>query len=194
MTQSHIERAVKTKAAATYHLSLENEALMREVITEDMVAKTEDFMHRDAVVREEVEGIVRSWMVDQLHQETLADIGVWRQQYQQMLLQALREDALGPAPAPMTNSQLLRDHPNIIQTQIEGHVVDLRDQVVCGELHNVLKEEELKQTRAQISSEKKAWSVAYQDSVKLDFLKRMADELGYLVVSKDADEEHEGHT
>ncbi|KAI9436104.1 hypothetical protein BJY52DRAFT_1387459 [Lactarius psammicola] len=130
MTQSHIERVVKTKAASTYHLSLENKALMREVITEDMVSKTEAFMHKDAAVREEVEAIVRSRMVDQLHQETLADIDVWRQQYQQMLLQALREDALGPAPAPLTNSQLLREHADVIQTQIEGRVAELRDQVV----------------------------------------------------------------
>ncbi|KAI9457938.1 hypothetical protein BJY52DRAFT_1223605 [Lactarius psammicola] len=210
-TQSHIERAVKTKAASTYHLSLENEALMREVITEDMLSKTEAFMHKDAAVREEVEATVRSRMVEQLHQEMLADISVWRQQYQQMLLQALREDALGPAPAPLTNSQLLREHADVIQTQIEGRVAELRDQVVRGELRNVLKEEEIErirvevrldseeeierarqETQAQISSEKKAWAVAYRDSVKMDFLKRMAEELGCLVVSKDADEECEG--
>ncbi|KAI9449892.1 hypothetical protein BJY52DRAFT_1227488 [Lactarius psammicola] len=153
-TQSHIERAVKTKAASTYHLSLENEALMREVITEDMVSKTEAFMHKDAAVREEVDSIVRSRMVEQLHQETLADIDVWRQQYQQMLLQALREDALGPAPAPLTNSQLLREHADVIQTQIEGRVSELRDQVVRGELHAVFKEEELERIRAEVRLER----------------------------------------
>ncbi|KAI9450339.1 hypothetical protein BJY52DRAFT_1191926 [Lactarius psammicola] len=125
--------------------------------------------------------------------KTLADIGIWRQQYQQMLLQALKEDALGPALAPIMDSQLLRDHADIIQMQIEGCVAELRDSVIRGELHKVLKTEELKRVRAEVWL-KKNWSVAYWDSVKLDFLKRMADELVYLVVVKDSDEEHEGQS
>ncbi|KAI9454343.1 hypothetical protein BJY52DRAFT_1225141 [Lactarius psammicola] len=47
-------------------------------------------------------------------------------------------------------------------------------------------------TWAQISSEKKVWAVAYRDSVKLDWLIKAAEELGYVLVSKDDAEEREG--
>ncbi|KAI9437390.1 hypothetical protein BJY52DRAFT_1230106 [Lactarius psammicola] len=96
---------------------------------------------------------------------------------------------------------------------IEGRISELWDQVARGELSAIFKEEELEcvraevwlkcegdiesacqETRAQISSKKKAWAVAYRDSVKMDFLKRMAEELGCLVVTQDAAEECEGRT
>ncbi|KAI9438381.1 hypothetical protein BJY52DRAFT_1381376 [Lactarius psammicola] len=47
-------------------------------------------------------------------------------------------------------------------------------------------------TRAQISSKKKAWAVAYRDLVKLDWLTKAAEELGYVLISKDDAEEREG--
>ncbi|KAI9430018.1 hypothetical protein BJY52DRAFT_1200300 [Lactarius psammicola] len=50
------------------------------------------------------------------------------------------------------------------------------------------------ETRAQISTEKKAWATAYRDSNKLAFLTKAAEELGYVLISKDDAEEHEGRS
>ncbi|KAI9467394.1 hypothetical protein BJY52DRAFT_1182822 [Lactarius psammicola] len=209
--QAHIEKVVRLKAAATYQVSVNDAKGLADMVYDDMVRQTYDHMVKDNTTRRSA----NQKSLDRLFvaaQEQLGPfIGEWKMLYKHHLVEALKDDEDARSEDPIVTDPLIEENAGYIKLFAYNRAKELRKSIVRSVTDPVLDGDEITRarerirldhaeeieaarcdTRAQISSEKKAWAVAYRDSVKLDWLTKAAEELGYVLISKDDAEEREG--
>ncbi|KAI9438853.1 hypothetical protein BJY52DRAFT_1195848 [Lactarius psammicola] len=202
--QAHIEKVVRLKAAATYQISANDAKGLADMVYDDMVRQTYEHMVRDEDARRKA----NQKSLDRLFVEAQTQLGPfineWKSLYKHFLVEALKDDLEAHSEPPPVSDPLLDE--NFGARELRESIADtVTDPILDGDEITRARErirldhaEEIEavrhETRAQISSEKKAWAVAYRDLVKLDWLSKAAEELGYTLVSKDDTEEREGWT
>ncbi|KAI9449201.1 hypothetical protein BJY52DRAFT_1227907 [Lactarius psammicola] len=213
ITQRYTRRAVSKAAAQSYQVSVADAVTMRNIALEDHASRMLQELQDDPSTRTTVEREVRRRMMVKLEEECLEDIDEWRTVYRKGLAVALRAEATGTEIPVLSHSQIVRECSGEIQAQVNKKVEDIRLSIVQEEVekHLLLSETDnakasirrkyyadienaRQEARAEVSSEKKAWAVAYRDSNHLEFLSAKAKDLGYMLVRIDADEEREGRS
>ncbi|KAI9465643.1 hypothetical protein BJY52DRAFT_1183728 [Lactarius psammicola] len=209
--QNHIEKVVRLKAAATYQISMTDAQGLADMVHNDMIRQTYNYMiTNDAAHRE-----ANQRSLDRLFVEAQEQLGPfmteWKLLYKHHLIQALKDDEEAREEAPPILDPLLQENEGYIKLFAYNRVKEIRESIACTVTDPVLDGDEVtrareririehaeeieaarRETRAQISSEKKAWAVAYRDSIKLDWLAKAVEEMGYMLISKDDAEEREG--
>ncbi|KAI9449122.1 hypothetical protein BJY52DRAFT_1227940 [Lactarius psammicola] len=173
--QSHIEKVVRLKAAATYQISTTDAQGLADLVYDDMVRQTYDHMVKDEKARYSANQRSLDRLFVEAQEQLGPFIGEWKMLYKHHLIEALKEDEEAREMAPPVLDPLLAENEGYIKLFAFNRVKELRESIA----HT-------------ISSEKKAWVVTYRDSVKLDWLTKAAEELGYTLISKDDAEECEG--
>ncbi|KAI9428642.1 hypothetical protein BJY52DRAFT_1200855 [Lactarius psammicola] len=137
----------------------------------------------------------------------------WRKLYLHELTEALKDNEDDWEETPLTGHPLLDENAGYVKLSAYRRVNAIRESIArlvtdplldgdevtrARERIRIEHAEEIEaarmETRAQISTEKKAWATAYRDSNKLTFLTKAAEELGYILVSKDDAEERKGRS
>ncbi|KAI9457937.1 hypothetical protein BJY52DRAFT_1187023 [Lactarius psammicola] len=185
--QNHIEKVVRLKAAATYQISMTDAQGLADMVHDDMIRQTYNHMiTNDAACRE-----ANQRSLDRMFVEAQEQLGPfmteWKLLYKHHLIQALKDDEEAREEAPPVLDPLLQENEGYIKLFAYNRVKEIRESISRTVTDPVLDGDE-------ISSEKKAWAVAYRDSIKLDWLTKAAEEMGYTLVSKDDAEEREGRT
>ncbi|KAI9444351.1 hypothetical protein BJY52DRAFT_1194440 [Lactarius psammicola] len=209
--QSHIEKVVRLKAAASYQISANDAKGLADMVYDDMVRQTYDHMVRNEAARH----ATNQKSLDRLFVEAQSQLGPfiseWKSLYKHYLVEALKEDEDAHVAHTTPTDPLLEENEGYIKLFAFNRARELRESIARTVTDPILDGDEVtrareriridhaeeieaarRETRAQISSEKKAWAVAYRDSVKLEWLSKAAEELGYVLVSKDDAEEREG--
>ncbi|KAI9437895.1 hypothetical protein BJY52DRAFT_1229986 [Lactarius psammicola] len=213
ITQRYTRRAVTQAAAQSYQVSAADAVTMRNIALEDRASRTLQELQDDPNTKMIVEQEVRRRMMKKLEDECVEDIDEWRTVYRKGLATALRAEATGTDIPVLSHSQIVRECSGEIQAQVDKKVEEIRLSIIQEEVekHLLLSETDnakasirrkyyadiekaRQEARAEVSSEKKAWAVAYRDSNHLEFLSAKAKDLGYMLVRLDADEEREGHS
>ncbi|KAI9437880.1 hypothetical protein BJY52DRAFT_1196228 [Lactarius psammicola] len=210
ITQRYTRRVVTLAAAQSYQVSVADAVTMKNIALEDRATRVLQELEDDPNTKTIVEQEVRRRMMKRLEDECLEDIDEWRTVYRKGLAAALRAEATGTEIPVLSHSQIVRECSGEIQAQVDKKVEEIRLSIIQEEVekHLLLSETEnakasirrkyyadidnaRQEARAEVSSEKKAWAVAYRDSNHLDFLSGKAKALGYMLVRIDADEERE---
>ncbi|KAI9449197.1 hypothetical protein BJY52DRAFT_1192783 [Lactarius psammicola] len=213
ITQRYTRRAVTIAAAQSYKVSEADAVTMKNIALEDRASRVLQELESDPSTKAIVEWEVRHRMMKKLEDECMEDIDEWRTVYWKGLAAALRAEATGTTIPALSHSQIVRECSEEIQTQVNKKVEEIRLSIIQEEVekHLLLSETDnakalirrkyyanietaRQEARAEVSSEKKAWAVAYRDSCHLDFLSDKAQALGYMLVRLDADEEREGRS
>ncbi|KAI9452419.1 hypothetical protein BJY52DRAFT_1226120 [Lactarius psammicola] len=173
--QCHIEKVVRLKAAATYQILANDTKGLADMVYDDMVHQT----YAHLVTNDEARRTANQRSLDRLFveaQEQLGPfIGEWKMLYKHHLVEALKEDEEARGEDPHVTDPLIKENASYIKLFAYNRAKELRKSIA-----------------RTISSEKKAWAVAYHDLVKLDWLTKAAEELGYMLISKDDAEERKG--
>ncbi|KAI9445736.1 hypothetical protein BJY52DRAFT_1228715 [Lactarius psammicola] len=211
--QNHIEKVVRLKAAATYQASVADVQGLTDMVLEDMSRQ----VYAHLVTDEQARRTANQRSLDRLFveaQEQLAPfMNEWKGLYKHHLLQALKDDEDAREEAPPVTDPLLIENEGYIKLFAYNRSKEIRESIARVVTDPILDGDEIsrarerirldhaeeieaarRETRAEISSEKKAWTVAFRDSNKLDFLTKAAAELGYVLIRKDDAEEREGRT
>ncbi|KAI9452720.1 hypothetical protein BJY52DRAFT_1190062 [Lactarius psammicola] len=211
--QAHIEKVVRLKAAASYQVSIADAQGLADMVYDDMVRQTYEHMVRDEAARRSA----NQKSLDRLFVEAQSQLGPfineWKSMYKHYLVEALKDDEEAHSTHATPSDPLLEENEGYIKLFAYNRARELRESIARTVTDPILDGDEItrareriridhaeeieaarRDTRAQISSEKKAWAVAYRDSVKLDWLSKAAEELGYVLISKDDAEEREGRT
>ncbi|KAI9452694.1 hypothetical protein BJY52DRAFT_1225990 [Lactarius psammicola] len=209
--QAHIEKVVCLKAVATYQLSTNDANGLADMVYDDMVRQTYEHMVKDENARRNA----NQRSLDRLFVEVQVQLGPfideWKSLYKHYLVEALKDDKDANVAAPTPTDPLLEENEGYIKLFAYNRAKEIRESIARTVTDPILDGDEItrareriridhaeeieaarRDTRAQISSEKKAWAVTYRDSVKLDWLTKAAEELGYVLISKDDAEEREG--
>ncbi|KAI9450050.1 hypothetical protein BJY52DRAFT_1192105 [Lactarius psammicola] len=213
ITQRYTRRAVTKAAAQSYQVSVEDAVTMKNIALEDRASRVLQDLANDPDTKAIVEREVRRRMMKKLEDECMEDIDEWRTVYRKGLAAALRAEATGTEIPVLSHSQIVRECSGEIQAQVDKKVEEIRLSIIQEEVekHLLLSETDnakasirrkyyanietaRQEARAEVSSEKKAWAVAYRDSNHLEFLSAKAKDLGYMLVRLDADEEREGRS
>ncbi|KAI9447118.1 hypothetical protein BJY52DRAFT_1193612 [Lactarius psammicola] len=213
LTQRYTRRAVTLAATQSYQVSVADAVTMKNIALEDRATRVLHELENDPNTKSIVEQEVRRRMMKKLEDECMEDIDEWRTVYWKGLAAALRAEATGTEIPVLSHSQIVRECSGEIQAQVDKKVEEIRLSIIQEEVekHLLLSETDnakvsirckyyanietaRQEARAEVSSEKKAWAVAYRDSNHLDFLSGKAKELGYMLVRIDADEEREGRS
>ncbi|KAI9431363.1 hypothetical protein BJY52DRAFT_1232170 [Lactarius psammicola] len=211
VTQKHIQRAVKLAAVEAYQESTGDAEKIREIVMDDMADQLINQLKDDPVVQAEVERKVRERMMKKLEDECIEDIDEWRTVYRKGLTAALRAEAMGTDIPVLSHSQIVWECSEEIQAQADKKAAEIKESIIKEEVEKYILlqemdnaraiirrkyleniEEAQREVRAEITSEKKNWAVAYCNSVQLTFLREKAALLGYQLFQKDEDEECEG--
>ncbi|KAI9444449.1 hypothetical protein BJY52DRAFT_1194295 [Lactarius psammicola] len=211
--QAHIEKVVRLKAAATYQISVSDAKGLADMVYDDMVRQTYEHMVRNDEARRNANRRSLDRLFVEAQEQLGPFIGEWKLLYKHHLVEALKEDEEARGDDPTITDPLLEENAGYIKLFAYNRAKELRESIArlvtdpildgdeitrARERIRIERAEEIeearRETRAQISSEKKAWAVAYRDSVKLDWLTKAAEELGYTLISKDDAEEREGRT
>ncbi|KAI9445830.1 hypothetical protein BJY52DRAFT_1193975 [Lactarius psammicola] len=209
--QAHIEKVVRLKAAATYQISTNDAKGLVDMVYDDMVCQTYDHMVKDDVTRHNANQKSLDRLFVEAQEQLGPFIGEWKMLYRHHLVEALKEDEEARTEDPTVTDPLLEENAGYIKLFAYNRVKELRESIARTVMDPVLDGDEItrarerirldhaeeieaarRETRAQISLEKKAWAVAYRDSVKLDWLTKVAEELGFVLISKDDAEERKG--
>ncbi|KAI9447302.1 hypothetical protein BJY52DRAFT_1193406 [Lactarius psammicola] len=213
ITQRYTRRAVTKAAAQSYQVSVADAVTMHNIALEDHASRMLQELQNDPNTKTIVEQEVRQRMMKKLEDECMKDIDEWRTVYRKGLAAALRAEATRTEIPILSHSQIVRECSEEIQAQVDKKVADIRLSIIQEEVekHLLLSETDnakasirrkyyadienaRQEARAEVSSEKKAWAVAYRDSNHLEFLSAKAKDLGYMLVRLDADEEREGRS
>ncbi|KAI9428545.1 hypothetical protein BJY52DRAFT_1232737, partial [Lactarius psammicola] len=213
ITQRYTRRAVTLAAAQSYQVSVADAVTMKNIALKDRAARVLQELETDPNTKNIVEQEVRRRMMKRLEDECLEDIDEWRTVYRKGLAAALRAEATGTEIPVLSHSQVVRECSAEIQDQVNKKVEEIRLSIIQEEVekHLLLSETDnakasirrkyyanietaRQEAHAEVSSEKKAWAVAFRDSCQLDFLSDKAKALGYMLVRIDADEEREGRS
>ncbi|KAI9436513.1 hypothetical protein BJY52DRAFT_1197032 [Lactarius psammicola] len=191
--QAHIEKVVRLKAAATYQISANDAKGLADMVYDDMVRQTYEHMVKDENARRNA----NQRSLDRLFVEAQTQLGPfineWKSLYKHFLVEALIEDPEAHSEPPPPKELRASIARTVTDPILDGdEITRARERIRFDHAKEI--EAARRDTRAQISSEKKAWAVAYRDSVKLDWLTKAAEELGYVLISKDDAEEREGRT
>ncbi|KAI9449545.1 hypothetical protein BJY52DRAFT_1227702 [Lactarius psammicola] len=165
--QNHIEKAVHLKAAATYQSSIVDVEGLTKMVLNNMTRQLYNKFSRQESTLASARGKAMRALKHVIEDKAMKFLDMWKKLYMDKLTKACFEDEEERDPMPLTGNILIDDNG-----------IEAACQEMC----------------AAISSEKKAWSVAYRDSNKLEFLKKVAVEPGYVLVPKDDAEEREGRT
>ncbi|KAI9452919.1 hypothetical protein BJY52DRAFT_1418514 [Lactarius psammicola] len=112
----------------------------------------------------------------------------WKGLYKHALVQALEDREEDREESPDRTDPLLKENAGYIKLFVYNCAKEIRKSIAREEIKAACRE-----TRAQISLEKKVWAVAFHNSNKLAWLTKAAEDMGFVLVSKDDAEEHEGH-
>ncbi|KAI9443728.1 hypothetical protein BJY52DRAFT_1373644 [Lactarius psammicola] len=209
--QAHIEKVVRLKAAATYQVSVNDAKGLADMVYDNMVRQMYEHMVRDEAARR----FANQKSLDRLFVEAQSQLGPfineWKSLYKHYLVEALKDDEEARTAAAPPSDPLLEENEGYIKLFAFNRARELRESIARTVTDPILDGDEItrareqiridhaeeieaarRDTRAQISSEKKAWAVAYRDSIKLEWLSKAAEELGYVLISKDDAEEREG--
>ncbi|KAI9437074.1 hypothetical protein BJY52DRAFT_1230250 [Lactarius psammicola] len=211
--QNHIEKVVHLKAAATYQVLIADAKGLADMVYDDMARQTYDYMITNKEARRKANQRSLDRLFVEAQEQLSPFIGEWKSLYKHHLVQALIDDEEAREDAPPVMDPLLHENEGYIKLFAYNRAKELRESIARMVTDPILDGDEIthareriwldhaeeieaarQDTHAQISSEKKAWAVAYRDSVKLDWLTKAAEELGYILVSKDDAEEREGRT
>ncbi|KAI9452699.1 hypothetical protein BJY52DRAFT_1225996 [Lactarius psammicola] len=211
--QAHIEKVVRLKAVATYQISVNDAQGLADMVYDDMVRQTYDHMVKDEVTRRNANQRSLDRLFVEAQKQLGPFIGEWKMLYRHHLVEAMKEDEEARAVDPIISDPLIEENTGYIKLFAYNRARELRESIARTVTDPILDGDEItrarerirldhaeeieearREVRAQISSEKKAWAVAYRDSVKLDWLTKAAEELGYVLISKDDAEEREGRT
>ncbi|KAI9441996.1 hypothetical protein BJY52DRAFT_1194962 [Lactarius psammicola] len=203
ISQNHIEKVVQLKAAATYQITMVDVQGLTDMVLEDMSRQLYTHMTTDP----DTHRGANQCSLDRLFVEAQKQLGPfmdeWKFLYKHSLVQALKESEEDREESPENLGYIklfAYNHTREICESIAHTMTDPildGDEITCAyeqiRLDHAEEIEEAQwQTRAEISSEKKAWAVTYCNSNKLQWLTKAAEELGYVLVSKDNVEEREG--
>ncbi|KAI9430642.1 hypothetical protein BJY52DRAFT_1200029 [Lactarius psammicola] len=211
--QNHIEKVVRLKAAATYQASVADVQGLTDMVLEDMSRQVYTHMVTDEQARHRANQCSLDRLFVEAQEQLTPFMNEWKGLYKHHLIQALKDDEEAREEAPPVMDPLLQENEGYIKLFAFNRSKEIRDSIARLVTDPILDGDEItrareriridhaeeieaarQETRAQISSEKKAWAVAYRDSVKLDWLTKAAEELGYVLISKDDAEEREGRT
>ncbi|KAI9449191.1 hypothetical protein BJY52DRAFT_1192811 [Lactarius psammicola] len=211
--QNHIEKVVRLKAAATYQASVADVQGLTDMVLEDMSRQVYSHMVTDEQARHRANQRSLDRLFVEAQEQLTPFMNEWKGLYKHHLIQALKDDEEAREEAPPVMDPLLQENEGYIKLFAFNRSKEIRDSIARIVTDPLLDGDEItrareriridhaeeieaarREMRAQISSEKKAWAVAYRDSVKLDWLTKVAEELGYVLVSKDDAEEREGRT
>ncbi|KAI9450707.1 hypothetical protein BJY52DRAFT_1191623 [Lactarius psammicola] len=210
--QNHIEKVVRLKAAATYQITTADVQGLTDMVLDDMSKQLYTHMVNDADARKRANQLSLDRLFADAKTQLEPFMDEWKMIYRHSLIQATKkEEDREDTPVPM--DPILAEKLGYIKLYAFNTLQDIRDSIAQDVTDPLLDGDEISRTReririnhaeeieaarrdthAQISSEKKAWAVAYWDSVKLDWLTKAAEELGYVLISKDDAEQHEGRT
>ncbi|KAI9450051.1 hypothetical protein BJY52DRAFT_1227411 [Lactarius psammicola] len=209
--QNHIEKVVRLKAAATYQITTADVQGLTDMVLEDMSKQLYTHLVTDPDARKRANQKSLDRLFIDAQQQLLPFMEEWKRIYKHSLVQALKESEEDREETPPTLDPLLTKNLGYIKLFAFNRVREIRESIAREVTDPVLDGDEISRareririehaeeieevrriTRVEISSEKKAWAVAYRDSNKLDWLKKAAEELGYALVSKDDAEEREG--
>ncbi|KAI9450505.1 hypothetical protein BJY52DRAFT_1191786 [Lactarius psammicola] len=211
--QNHIEKVVRLKAAATYQATVADVQGLTDMVLEDMSRQ----VYAHMVTDEQACRSANQRSLDRLFveaQEQMAPFMTeWKGLYKHHLIQALKDDEEAREEALPVMDPLLQENEGYIKLFAYNRSKEIRESIARVVTDPILDGDEIsrarehirldhaeeieaarQETRAQISSEKKAWAVAFHDSNKLAWLTKAAEEMGYVLISKDDAEEREGRT
>ncbi|KAI9431840.1 hypothetical protein BJY52DRAFT_1219046, partial [Lactarius psammicola] len=209
--QNHIEKVVRLKAAATYQISVADTQGLADMVLDDMSRQLYTHMTSDESARR----AANQRSLDRLFVEAQHQLGPfiseWKDLYKHSLVQALKDNEEDREVTPEPADPLLKENVGYIKLFAHNRARELRESIAREVTDPILDGDEIsrarerirldhadeieearRETRAAISSEKKAWAVAFRDSNKLDFLRKAAAELGFILIPKDDAEEREG--
>ncbi|KAI9435889.1 hypothetical protein BJY52DRAFT_1197382 [Lactarius psammicola] len=211
--QNHIEKVVRLKAAATYQATVTDVQSLTDMVLEDMSRQIYSHMVTDESARHRANQRSLDRLFVEAQDQLAPFMNEWKGLYKHHLIQALKDDEEAREEAPPVMDPLLQENEGYIKLFAYNRSKEIRDSIARAVTDPILDGDEItrarerirldhaeeieaarRDTRAQISSEKKAWAVAYRDSVKLDWLTKAAEEIGYVLVSKDDAEQREGRT
>ncbi|KAI9432870.1 hypothetical protein BJY52DRAFT_1198948 [Lactarius psammicola] len=211
--QNHIEKVVRLKAAATYQASVADVQGLTDMVLDDMSRQIYSHMVTNDQARHKANQRSLDRLFVEAQEQLTPFMNEWKALYKHHLIQALKDDEEAREEAPPVMDPLLQENEGYIKLFAFNRSREIRDSIARTVTDPILDGDEItrareriridhaeeieaarRDTRAQISSEKKAWAVAYRDSVKLDWLTKAAEELGYVLISKDDAEEREGRT
>ncbi|KAI9437778.1 hypothetical protein BJY52DRAFT_1196337 [Lactarius psammicola] len=209
--QNHIEKAVRLKAAAAYQISISDAQGLVDMVHDDMARQTYEHMITNPDARRNANQRSLDRMFVEAQEQLGPFINEWKGLYKHHMVQALKDDEEAQEEAPLVMDPLLQENEGYIQLFAFNRVKEIHESIARTVTDPILDGDEVtrahkririehaeeieaarRDTRAQISSEKKAWAVTYRDSVKLDWLTKAAEELGFVLISKDDTEEREG--
>ncbi|KAI9450181.1 hypothetical protein BJY52DRAFT_1192013 [Lactarius psammicola] len=198
--QNHIEKVVRLKAVATYQASVSDVQGLTDMVLEDMSRQVYSHMVTDEQAHHKANQRSLDRLFVEAQEQLTPFMNEWKTLYKHYLIQALKDDEEAREEAPARHGSSPSGERGEIHDSIARLVTDpildgdeitrARERIRIDHAEEI--EAARRETRAQISSEKKAWAVAYRDSNKLDWLTKVAEELGYVLVSKDDAKEHEG--
>ncbi|KAI9451589.1 hypothetical protein BJY52DRAFT_1190885 [Lactarius psammicola] len=213
VAQNHIEKAVRLKAAAAYQATTADVEGLTKMVLDDMARSL--YSHFEG--RPETRRMVCYKVLDRIVRDAERDVAPyvenWRKLYIHELTEAMKDDENSWEETPLTGHPLLDENAGYVKMSAYRRVTDIRNLIarlvtdplldgdevtrVCERIH-IEHAEAIEaahtETRAQISTEKKAWVTAYRDSNKLAFLTKAAEELRFVLISKDDAEECEGRS
>ncbi|KAI9433103.1 hypothetical protein BJY52DRAFT_1198851 [Lactarius psammicola] len=211
VAQNHIEKAVRLKAAAAYQATTADVEGLTKMVLDDMARSLYSHFESRPETRRMVCHKVLDRIVRDAEQDVAPYIENWRKLYLHELTEALKDNEDDREETPLTGHPLLDENAGYVKLSAYRRVNAIRESIArlvtdplldgdevtrARERIRIEHAEEIEaartETRAQISTEKKAWATAYRDSNKLTFLTKAAEELGYVLVSKDDAEERKG--
>ncbi|KAI9437379.1 hypothetical protein BJY52DRAFT_1230162 [Lactarius psammicola] len=211
--QNHIEKVVRLKAAATYQASVADVQGLTDMVLEDMSRQVYTHMVTDEQARRSANQRSLDRLFVEAQEQLAPFMTEWKGLYKHHLMQALKDDEEAREEAPPVMDPLLQENEGYIKLFAYNRSKEIRESITRVVTDPILDGDEIsrarerirldhaeeieaarQEMRAQISSEKKAWAVAFRDSNKLAWLTKAAEEMGYVLISKDDAEEREGRT
>ncbi|KAI9434743.1 hypothetical protein BJY52DRAFT_1198031 [Lactarius psammicola] len=209
--QNHIEKVVRLKAVATYQASVSDVQGLTDMVLEDMLRQVYSHMVTDEQARLKANQRSLDRLFVEAQEQLTPFMNEWKTLYKHHLIQALKDDEEAREEAPPVMDPLLRENKGYIKLFAFNRSKEIRDSIAHTVTDPILDGDEItrareriridhaeeieaarRETCVQISSEKKSWAVAYRDSNKLEWLTKAAEEMGFVLISKDDAEEREG--
>ncbi|KAI9449121.1 hypothetical protein BJY52DRAFT_1192840 [Lactarius psammicola] len=209
--QNHIEKVVRLKAAATYQISALDVQGLTDMVLEDMSKQLYTHMVTDETARKRTNQLALDRLFIEAQQQLGPFMTEWKALYKHHLIQALKDDEEAREEGPPILDPLLQENEGYIKLFAYNRSKEIRKSIACTVTDPILDGDEItrarerirldhaeeieaarRETRAQISSKKKAWAVAFHNLNKLSWLTKAVEEMGYVLVSKDDAEEREG--
>ncbi|KAI9428957.1 hypothetical protein BJY52DRAFT_1200718 [Lactarius psammicola] len=209
--QNHLKKVVRLKVAATYQITTSDVQGLTDLVLNDMSKQLYTHMTTDPEARHSA----NKCSLDRLFIEAQQQLGPfmeeWKMLYKHSLVQALKDNDKDREESPPVMDPLLQENVGYIKLFAFNRAKEIRESIARTVTDPILDGDEVtrackqicldhveeieaarQEVRAQISSEKKAWAVAFRNSSKLSWLTKVAEEMGFVLISKDDTKEREG--